>query len=58
MKVFVRITLFMTVFILASVASLTAQRIIKGTVYREGKPAPGITVQAHKGGTVLTGFEG
>lgn len=58
MKVFVRITLLMAVLILASMASLTAQRIIKGTVYREGKPAPGITVQAHKGGTVLTGFEG
>ena len=58
MKVFARITLLITVLILASLTSLTAQRIIKGTVYREGKPAPGITVQAHKGGTVLTGFEG
>ena len=58
MKVFVRITLLMTAFILTSFNILTAQRIITGTVYREGKPAPGVTVKAHRGGTMMTGFDG
>lgn len=49
--------LFASVVLLASTLSV-AQRVIKGTVYREGKPAAGVTVEAHKGGTMMTSFDG
>ena len=58
MKAFFYITLVIAAFTCASLTNLQAQRIIKGTVYRNGKPAPGVTVEAHMGGTVMTGFEG
>lgn len=36
-----------------------AQRVIKGTVYREGKPAAGVTVEVHRGSqSAYTGFDG
>ncbi|MGQ8335962.1 tetratricopeptide repeat protein [Sunxiuqinia sp. A32] len=39
--------------------SAVAQRVIKGTVYREGKPAAGVTVEAHKSSaTFMTSFDG
>jgi len=40
------------------VAGASGQRIIKGTVYREGEPAAGITVEAHRGGSMMTSFDG
>jgi hypothetical protein len=49
--------LFASVVLLASTLSV-AQRVIKGTVYREGKPAAGVTVEAHKGGKMMTSFDG
>ncbi|WP_321288065.1 tetratricopeptide repeat protein [uncultured Sunxiuqinia sp.] len=39
--------------------SSIAQRVIKGTVYREGEPAAGVTVEAHKSNdTFMTSFDG
>jgi len=36
-----------------------SQRVIKGTVYREGKPAGGVTVEVHRGAaSFYTGFDG
>lgn len=46
---------------LAVVMSISAfaQREITGTVYREGKPAAGVTVEAHKSSeTFMTSFDG
>ena len=39
--------------------SSIAQRVIKGTVYREGKPAAGVNIEAHKSSdTYMTSFDG
>ena len=35
-----------------------AQRTIKGTVYMDGEPAAGVTVEAHKGSSMMTSFDG
>ncbi|HBL74052.1 MAG: hypothetical protein A2W90_12655 [Bacteroidetes bacterium GWF2_42_66] len=44
--------------VLMSLSSL-AQRVITGTVYREGKPAAGVTVEAHKSSeSFMTSFDG
>lgn len=38
---------------------LQAQRVITGTVYKEGKPAAGVTVEAHKSSeSFMTSFDG
>jgi tetratricopeptide (TPR) repeat protein len=58
MKAVFRIISLITAFSIASLTSLTAQRILSGTVYREGKPAAGVTVQAHKGSSMMTSFDG
>jgi tetratricopeptide (TPR) repeat protein len=58
MKAVFRISLLMASLVLAAVTSIQAQRVIKGTVYREGKPAAGVTVEAHRGGTMMTSFDG
>ncbi|MDD4108811.1 MAG: hypothetical protein PHH93_08840, partial [Prolixibacteraceae bacterium] len=57
MKSVFRITLLIAALTWTSFA-LQAQRIIKGTVYREGEPAAGVTVEAHRGGTMMTSFDG
>ncbi len=58
MKTFLRISLlFATVFMVATTATI-AQRVITGTVYMDGKPAAGVEVEAHKGGTMMTSFDG
>ena len=36
----------------------SGQRVIKGTVYRGGNPAAGITVEAQRGSKAMTGFDG
>jgi len=52
------ITLFAMLVVLMSLSSL-AQRVITGTVYREGKPAAGVTVEAHKSSeSFMTSFDG
>ncbi|SHF51416.1 hypothetical protein SAMN05444274_10612 [Mariniphaga anaerophila] len=58
MKAVFRISLLMASLVLAAVTTIQAQRIIKGTVYREGKPAAGVTVEAHRGGSMMTSFDG
>lgn len=50
------LTIFLT---LATSISVFAQKEITGTVYREGKPAAGITVEAHKSSEMyMTSFDG
>ena len=58
MRAFSRITLLSVAIVLLAVTGLMAQREISGTVYMDGKPAAGITVEAHRGGTAFTGFDG
>lgn len=53
-------TIFLTL-ALSMIVSLSAeaQRVIKGTVYREGKVAAGVTVEAHKSSEkFMTSFDG
>jgi len=57
MKTFLRITILFA-FILSASTTIVAQRVIKGTVYMDGKLAAGVTVEAHKGGTMMTSFDG
>ncbi len=58
MKAIFRITFLIAAMTVISVTGVLAQRVIKGTVYREGKPAAGITVEVHRGGTMMTSFDG
>ena len=58
MKTFIRKTLFLSLIVIAAVTSSLAQRVIKGTVYRGGELAAGVTVEAHKGGSMMTSFDG
>ncbi len=47
------------VFVVVMSISTYAQKVITGTVYREGKPAAGITVEAHKSSEMyMTSFDG
>ncbi len=58
MKSYIRKTLILvSAFVLAANFAM-GQKTIKGTVYMEGKPAAGITVEVHKGGDMLTSFDG
>lgn len=58
MKAVFRISLLIASLVLAAATTIQAQRVIKGTVYREGKPAAGVTVEAHRGGNMMTSFDG
>jgi tetratricopeptide (TPR) repeat protein len=58
MKAVFRISLLMASLVLSAATTIQAQRVIKGTVYREGKPAAGVTVEAHRGGSMMTSFDG
>jgi len=58
MKALLRITLFFAVMVIAGITVAQAQRVLKGTVYMDGKPAAGVTVEAQKGGTMMTSFDG
>jgi tetratricopeptide (TPR) repeat protein len=58
MKAVFRISLLIASFAMLTLTSLQAQRVIKGTVYRDGEPAAGITVEAHRGGSMMTSFDG
>lgn len=58
MKTILRITLLFATVCLVPVTSAIAQRVVKGTVYMEGEPAAGVTVEVHKGGTMMTSFDG
>jgi len=58
MKTLSRITFLFAFIVLAAVYGTMAQRVIKGTVYMDGKPAAGVTVEAHKGSSMMTSFDG
>lgn len=58
MKAVFRIALLGAFLVLVAATAIQAQRVIKGTVYREGKPAAGVTVESHRGGTMMTSFDG
>ena len=58
MKNVIRKTIFLATIIIAGITTLQAQRVIKGTVYMDGEPAAGVTVEVHKGGTMTTSFDG
>lgn len=58
MKAILRITLLFASIAILAVSTSQAQRVIKGTVYMDGKPAAGVTVEAHKGGSMMTSFDG
>lgn len=58
MKSVFRITLLIASIALVSVINLQAQRVITGTVYNNGEPAAGVTVEAHRGGSMMTSFDG
>nr|WP_321487361.1 hypothetical protein [uncultured Draconibacterium sp.] len=58
MKAILRISLLIAAVVMVGVTVAQAQRVIKGTVYMDGEPAAGITVEAHKGGEMMTSFDG
>ncbi len=58
MKTLIRKSILVASVVLLASTFTLAQRVIKGTVYREGKPAAGVTVEAHKGATMMTSFDG
>ncbi|NQU54462.1 MAG: hypothetical protein HQ522_18210 [Bacteroidetes bacterium] len=58
MKAFLRISLLIASVFMVAVTAAMAQRVIKGTVYMDGELAAGVTVEAHKGGLMMTSFDG
>jgi hypothetical protein len=59
MKTFVRKLILFALVAVGLVLSTNAQRTIPGTVYREGKPAAGVTVELHRSSqSVMTSFDG
>jgi tetratricopeptide (TPR) repeat protein len=58
MKALTRIGFLFAFIVFAAVNSGVAQKTIKGTVYMDGEPAAGVTVEAHKGSTMMTSFDG
>lgn len=58
MKTFSRIAILFAFIVIATINSAMAQKTIKGTVYMDGKPAAGVTVEAHKGSSMMTSFDG
>ncbi|MBL7967800.1 MAG: hypothetical protein JNK09_12425 [Prolixibacteraceae bacterium] len=58
MKTFILKSIFLTLAV-ALIYTATAQRVIKGTVYNEGKVAAGVTVEGQKGkAPYMTSFDG
>jgi len=58
MKALSRIGFLFALIVFTAINSAVAQRMIKGTVYMDGEPAAGVTVEAHKGSTMMTSFDG
>jgi tetratricopeptide (TPR) repeat protein len=58
MKTLSRISFLFALIVLASVYGTMAQRVIKGTVYMDGEPAAGVTVEAQRGSSMMTSFDG
>lgn len=53
MKAYLRIALLSAIIALLTVTGSMAQRVIQGTVYMDGEPAAGVTVEAHRGSLSL-----
>jgi len=58
MKTLSRISILFVFIAVAAINVVMAQRVIKGTVYMDEKPAAGVTVEAHKGSSMMTSFDG
>ncbi len=58
MKALSRISFLFALIVMLAINSAMAQKSIKGTVYMDGEPAAGVTVDAHKGSTMMTSFDG
>jgi len=58
MKALTRITFLFALIVFAGFYGAIAQRVLKGTVYMDGEPAAGITVEAHRGSQMMTSFDG
>jgi len=58
MKKLSRITFLFALIVLAAIDTTMAQRVLKGIVYMDGKPASGVTVEANKGSSMMTSFDG
>jgi len=60
MKIFLRrFQLFALIFTFGILNSNASPRVLKGTVYRDGKPASGVLVTVHKSkATYFTSFDG
>ncbi len=58
MKSVLRIAILAASFAAISAFNLQAQRVVKGTVYNNGEPAAGVTVEVHRGGSMMTSFDG
>ena len=58
MKTFSRIAILFAFIVIATINSAMAQKTVKGTVYMDGEPAAGVTVEAHKGSSMMTSFDG
>lgn len=58
MKALSRVTFLIAFIVLAGVYGSMAQRVFKGTVYMDGEPAAGVTVEAHRGSKMMTSFDG
>jgi tetratricopeptide (TPR) repeat protein len=59
MKTFVHRCLLLALVVVGMILSANAQRVIKGVVYREGKPAAGVTVEIQRSSQkVMTSFDG
>lgn len=59
MKTFVRKSILFALIAVGLALSSYAQRVIKGTIYREGKPAAGVTIEMHRSSqNVMTSFDG
>ncbi len=58
MKAVYRIAILIFSVALLAASGAQAQRVVKGTVYRNGEPAAGINVEVHRGGSMMTSFDG
>jgi tetratricopeptide (TPR) repeat protein len=58
MKPIIFKAVFLATLVFLAVSNIVGQRVIKGTVYKGGKPAAGINVEVHKGKSMMTSFDG
>jgi len=58
MKTLSRIGFLFAFIVFATLNSAMGQKTIKGTVYMDGEPAAGVTVEANKGSSMMTSFDG